>query len=264
MNQTTSPAKISKLRRTSKFSNTNKQGPVRKTDINNYTLIWYWRQDLWGTLCCNVDIDRANFMVAFHETQQCSHWHCTWPHSFSLRDNASQKQCERNKCQAPICTHQWHLDNTNHDTKTITAFGDHPTEWNTADTVTPVEKFIKAASLLISHSMSTIIEKKIAIRVNNTIESPHSIETNTQIADFFVVTQEKPKFIKPLDKPVFSMIPKRKLIQIWEPTWMSYLERTNENSRKTHSGFRRPKVLAKLRIIPQYRHESWKVSWIER
>ena len=31
----------------------------------------------------------------------------------------------------------------------------HPSEWNTTDTVTPTGKFIEAASLLISHSMST-------------------------------------------------------------------------------------------------------------
>ena len=45
-------------------------------------------------------------------------------------------------------------------TKTITAFVDHPSEWHTAGTVTPVGKFTDAASLLISHSISTIVDKK--------------------------------------------------------------------------------------------------------
>ena len=52
-------------------------------------------------------------------------------------------------------------------TKTITAFVDHLSEWNTTGTVTPVEKFTEAASLIISHSMSTIIDSKIAVRVTN-------------------------------------------------------------------------------------------------
>ena len=44
-------------------------------------------------------------------------------------------------------------------TKTVTAFIDHPSKWETTGTVTPLEKFTKTASLLISHSLSTIIDK---------------------------------------------------------------------------------------------------------
>ena len=57
-------------------------------------------------------------------------------------------------------------------TKTIKAFVDHVSEWKTTGTVTPVEKFTEAASLLISHSISTIIDKKTAVRITNTTESP--------------------------------------------------------------------------------------------
>ena len=55
-------------------------------------------------------------------------------------------------------------------TKTITAFVDQLSEWNTTGTVTPVEKFTEAANLIISRSMSTIIDRKIAVRVTNTTE----------------------------------------------------------------------------------------------
>ena len=75
-------------------------------------------------------------------------------------------------------------------TKTITAFVDHISEWNTTGTVTPVEKFTEAASLIISHSMSTIIDRKIAVRVTNSTELPYTINKNTQIAEFSVVTPE--------------------------------------------------------------------------
>ena len=75
-------------------------------------------------------------------------------------------------------------------TNTITAFIDHPSKWNTTGTVTPLEKITETASLLISHSMSTIIDRRIAVRVTNTTESPYLIKKHTQIAEFSVVTPE--------------------------------------------------------------------------
>ena len=60
-------------------------------------------------------------------------------------------------------------------TKTITAFVDPPSKWNTTGTVTPLEKFTETANLLISHSMLTIIAKRVAVRVTNTTESPYLI-----------------------------------------------------------------------------------------
>ena len=64
-------------------------------------------------------------------------------------------------------------------TKTITAFVDHPSKWNTTGTVTPLEKFTETANLLISHSMSTIIDKRKAVGVTNTTESPYLIKKHT-------------------------------------------------------------------------------------
>ena len=91
--------------------------------------------------------------------------------------------------------------------KTITTFIDHPSKWNTTGTVTPLEKFTETASLLISHSMSTITDKRIAVRVTNTTESPYLIKKHTQIAEFSVVTPEQSKHIKPVDMAILSMIP---------------------------------------------------------
>ena len=45
-------------------------------------------------------------------------------------------------------------------TETITAFVDHLSEWITTGTVTPVEKFTKTESLILSHSILTIIDQK--------------------------------------------------------------------------------------------------------
>ena len=92
-------------------------------------------------------------------------------------------------------------------TKTIIAFIDYPSKWNTTGTVTPQEKFTETASLLISQSMSTIIDKRIAVRVTNTTESPYHIKKHTQIAEFSAVTPEQSKHIKPVDMAILSMIP---------------------------------------------------------
>ena len=92
-------------------------------------------------------------------------------------------------------------------TKTVSAFIDHPSKWNTTGTVTPLEKITETASLLISHSMSTIIDKRIAVSVTNTKESPYLIKKHTQIAEFSVVTPEQSKHIKPVDMAILSTIP---------------------------------------------------------
>ena len=92
-------------------------------------------------------------------------------------------------------------------TKTITAFVDHLSEWNTSRTVTPVEKFTETAILILSHSISFIINRKVAVRVANTTELPYTIKKNTQIAEFSVFTPEQSKFIKPVDTAILSMIP---------------------------------------------------------
>ena len=84
-------------------------------------------------------------------------------------------------------------------TKTITAFVDHPSKWNTTGNVTPL-------NLLISHSRSTIIDKRIAVRVTNATESPYLIKKHTQIAEFSVVTPEQSKHIKPVEEAILSMI----------------------------------------------------------
>ena len=66
---------------------------------------------------------------------------------------------------------------------------------------------METASLLISHSITTKVDKRIAVRVTNTTESPYLIKKNTQVAEFSVVTPEQSKHIKPVDMAVLIMIP---------------------------------------------------------
>ena len=137
---------------------------------------------------------------------------------------------------------------------TITAFVDHLSEWNTTRTVTTVEKFREAASLIISHSISTIIDRKVAVRVTNTTESPYTINKNTQIAEFSVVTPEQSKFIKPADTAIFCMTPKGDPDLI---TYLAELLRLNKADQQNNTfWFRHPKFLATHRMIPRFKHES--------
>ena len=110
-------------------------------------------------------------------------------------------------------------------TKTIRNLIDHPSKWNTTGTVTPLEKFTETASLLISHSMSRIIDKRIAVRVTNTTESPYHIKKHTHIGEFSVVTPGQSKLIKPVDIAILCMIPQG------DPDLIAYLNellRTNK------------------------------------
>ena len=92
-------------------------------------------------------------------------------------------------------------------TKTITAFIDHLSKWNTTGTVTPLDKFTETASLLISHSMSTIFDKRRAVRVTDRTGSPYPITKNAQIEEFSVVTPEQSKHNQPVEKSILSTNP---------------------------------------------------------
>ena len=131
-------------------------------------------------------------------------------------------------------------------TKTVTAFIDHPSKWNTTGTVTPLEKFTETASLLISHSLSIIIDKRIAVRVTNTTESPYLIKKHTQIAEFAVVTPQQSKHIKPVDMAILSMIPRG------DPDLTAYLNellRTNKPEQQDNTfWFPTPENPGKLEV----------------
>ena len=117
-------------------------------------------------------------------------------------------------------------------TKTITAFVDHLSKWNTTGTETPVEKFTETASLIIFYSMSTLIERKIAVRVTNTTELPYTNNKNTQFAEFSVVTPEQSKLFKPVDTAILSMIPEGDPDLI---TYLTELLRTNQPDQKNNT-----------------------------
>ena len=77
-------------------------------------------------------------------------------------------------------------------TKRITAFIDHLSKWNTTGTVTPLQKFTETASLLISHSMSTIFDKRIAVRLTNTTESLYLIKNIRRLQNSPLLLRSSP------------------------------------------------------------------------
>ena len=76
--------------------------------------------------------------------------------------------------------------------------------------------------------MSTIIDRKISVRVTNTTESPYTINKNTQIAEFSVVTPEQSNFNKPVDTAVLSMIPEG------DPDLVTYLTELLKTNKPDH------------------------------
>ena len=138
--------------------------------------------------------------------------------------------------------------------KTIRAFVEHLSKWNTTRTVTLMEKFTETACLLISHSMLTIIDKRIAVRETNTTETAYLIKKNTQIAQFSVVTPEQSRHIEPVDLAIVSMIPQG------DPDLTAYLNellRTNKSEQQNNTFWiPAPENLENLRITAQHRHQS--------
>ena len=80
--------------------------------------------------------------------------------------------------------------------------------------------------------MSTITDKKIEVRVTNITDSPYTINKNKQIAEFSVVTLEQPKFIKPVDMAILSMIPEGDPDLI---TYLTELLRSNKQDQQTNT-----------------------------
>ena len=55
--------------------------------------------------------------------------------------------------------------------------------------------------------MLTMIDKKVAVTLPSTTDSPSLIKKSKQFAEFFVVTPEHSKLIKPVDMATLSMVP---------------------------------------------------------
>ena len=208
--QTESPQQHSQNRRPSQFSNTSSQWPVRKPlstaklkfeiGDNSFAEHFVVMKKVTGPII-GLHFMRNNSVVI-----DTTHGLIHFPYlTMQVKTTSSETTT---KPQPVITDEALTIPPTT--TKTITAFIDHPSKWSTTGTVTPLEKFTETASLLISlisHSMSTIIDKRIAVRVTNTTEAPYLIKKHIQIAEFSVVTPEQSKHIKPVDKAILSMIP---------------------------------------------------------
>ena len=144
--------------------------------------------------------------------------------------------------------------------KTVTAFVEHLSDWYTTGTVTAVEKFTEIASFLISHSISTLFDRQVAVRVTNITESPSTINKNTQTIELSVVTQEQSKFNKPLDTAFLSMTPEG------DPDLFDWATQ-NEQTRSPKQHFlvsdtqkswqyRGSYLISNTRITAQFKHKS--------
>ena len=222
-------------RRSSPIFNSSCEWSVGKTVTSYYTSIWYWRPYICKKLRRNEDFNRANCRCTLHEIQQYSHWHYTRAHPLWTLDHASRKRCERNIIWTLGYLYSGHSNITSYDRK-----NDHSVCWPPMR----VEhnrysgtrgKSTEAASLLISISMPTMIDKKIAVKLSNTKKSACSSKKKIQFVEFPVVALDQPKFIGPVDWQ--SSVWFWKVIPIWPTTRTNYLEQIDQNSITTPSGY---------------------------
>ena len=92
-------------------------------------------------------------------------------------------------------------------TKTINAHANHASPFKTTGNITPVEQHSETATLLISHSMSTITGQRSSNKSDKHRRNTYTLKKNTQVADFTVLTPEQSKFIKPVDTAILQMLP---------------------------------------------------------
>ena len=82
---------------------------------------------------------------------------------------------------------------------------------------------------------------------------PYTIRKHSQFAELSVVTPEQSKFFRPVDRTILSMITEG------DPDLTTYLKellRTNKpEQQKSTSGFQHLKILVKMKITTQFRHE---------
>ena len=186
----------------SQFSNSTTKVPVKKTSRNNQ-----FQKDIaehtsaehsvlikiLTTLLIGLDFKRHNGVVI-----NTTHSLIRFPHLTMLVKSAASETIA--KPQAVVTNDA--LTKPPKTPKTYTAVAGHPSEWNTTSTVTPLKKFPDAANLMFYQSMSTINDKKVAVRLTNTTNSFYLIKKITQIAEIPVVTPEQSKVIKPVDTAI--------------------------------------------------------------
>ena len=95
--------------------------------------------------------------------------------------------------------------------------------------MTPLEKFTETASLQFCHSMSTKIDKSVAVRVTTTKELLYLIKKTTQIAEFSSVIPEQSKHIKPVDMAILTMISQG------DPDLSAYLNELPRTNKPEHT-----------------------------
>ena len=115
-----------------------------------------------------VDLRKINTIIAddytnnIHQSALCQTQHNTWqgnPYSASLTALRLIIACRWRTNVRLKCFHLIFLAKQL-TTKTITAFVDQVSEWNTTGTVTPLENFTETASLILSHSLSAITDRQ--------------------------------------------------------------------------------------------------------
>ena len=102
----------------------------------------------------------------------------------------------------PKCRQKRQTDNSSYDNKTITSFIEFSSKWTATGFVNPTETLTKTARLLILHSMSSLTDKKVELRITETTESPYTTKKKKHAGKFAVVVPNESKFPKLIESSV--------------------------------------------------------------
>ena len=98
--------------------------------------------------------------------------------------------------------------------------------------MTPQEKFKRTGSLSFSHSTSTASDKKVAVGLTKTTESPYLAKKNTQNLELSLVNAEKSRFIKQVVMLTLILIPE---CDLDVNTYQNQLLRTNKPQQQSNN-----------------------------
>ena len=91
-------------------------------------------------------------------------------------------------------------------TQTVTGYTDISSNIDTTGVINPATNYCSGDALVVASSISTASNRKIDVRVTNTTPTPYTINMNTTIAEFKIMSPEEAKELKPLNTAALKVL----------------------------------------------------------
>ena len=93
-----------------------------------------------------------------------------------------------------------------HSTRIIYASIPGSTEHPITGTIQPLPQFDECSKLMVAPAITTARDKKVAIKIANTMDFPYTIATDTKIAELQFLNPEETKMIRPVDIAALNLL----------------------------------------------------------